>query len=67
MPLPSALPLYHTVKAASVRTGINSGLDFVCCMGDAAGMGGAVRCATQRMACKSIMSSHGEKAGQTIP
>ena len=36
VPLSSALPLYHTVKAASVRTGMNFGLDFVCSMEDAA-------------------------------
>ena len=39
VPLSSALPLYHAVKAASVRTGMTSGhvgLDFVCSMEDAA-------------------------------
>lgn len=38
--LPRHSPLYHTVKAASVRTGMTSGhvgLDFVCCMEGAAG------------------------------
>ena len=43
VPLSSALPLYHTVKAASVRTGMTSGhvgLDFVCSMEDAAGKRG---------------------------